>query len=399
MRVNYVGPPGSFEVIPLSQVLEYERDGRPMPQLAGAVVIAGVTGPGLQDRHPTPYANGAARVLTARPAGLTSGSEVHADVIATIHDRAFLTRPWWVEPIPWAFLIGALCGSAFVRLNLTRGVGLVAVLLLGLAVVSYAAFRHLGWVMNPVPLALTVVLTYAVVLARRWGRLRRMMAVVKSEAVTRALEADPHALDPGGEIREVTALFADIRGFTTFSERCGNDPRKVVALLNAYFAAVVPAIEAEGGTVMSFLGDGVMVLFGSPVYQADHADRAVRTAVRIAGVVRERAAQWTRLEFDGMRIGVGVHTGPAVVGAVGGRTRLDFTAIGDTINTASRVEGQTKPLAAAVLLTADTHDALRDVKLLARCREVPDPVRLSGREAPVRLYRLEEPPAAEVPPC
>jgi adenylate cyclase len=389
MRINYVGPPGSFPVIPLSQVLEYERAGRPMPQLAGAVVILGVTGQGFQDRHPTPYANGAARVIGSQPVSLTPGPEMHAHVIATIDDQAFLTRPWWLGPIPWTLLTGAVWGIAFVRMNLTRGAGLLALFLLGLTVGSYAGFRFFGWVINPIPLACAGGLAYAVVLARRWGRLRRMMAVLESEAVTRALEADPHALDPGGEIREVTALFADIRGFTTFSERCGNDPRKVVALLNAYFATVVPAIEAEGGTVMSFMGDGLMVLFGSPVVQRDHASRAVRVAIQIVKGVRETAERWRALGFDGMKIGVGVHTGPAVVGAVGGRTRLDYTAIGDTINTASRVEGQTKSLAAEVLITADTHHALLDPELLGRCQAVPELVRLSGREGVVRLFRVE----------
>lgn len=248
--------------------------------------------------------------------------------------------------------------------------------------------------MSTVPLAATMALTYSVVFARRWAQLRRMMAVVKSEAITRALEADPRRLDPGGELREVTALFADIRGFTAFSERCGNDPRKVVALLNAYFGAVVPLIEAEGGTVVSFMGDGVMVLFGAPVNQPDHAARAVRAAFRMAGKIREQAALWTRLGCSGMQVGIGVHTGPAVIGAVGGRTRLDYTAIGDTINTASRVEGKTKTLAADILITTSTLDAIRDDPgLIDRCQRVPELVELAGRVEPVYVSRVEiDPP-------
>ena len=393
LRINYVGPSGSIPVIPLAQLLKSERAGRSTPELRDALVMFGVTGVGQKDLHATPYANGAARLFAGRPGRLTDGSEIHANTYATLYDGAFLTRPWWVLPLPWMILAGGALGATFARLNLTRGAGVLVLYLVVLAFAGYGAFRYLGWVMSTVPLALTGALTYSVVLARRWSQLRRIMAVVKSEAITRALEADPRRLDPGGELREVTALFADIRGFTTFSEHCGNDPRKVVALLNAYFGVVVPLIEDEGGTVMSFMGDGVLVLFGSPVTQPDHASRAVRAAIRMANAIRNNSELWTSRDYPGMRVGIGVHTGPAVVGAVGGPTRLDYTAIGDTINTASRVEGQTKELATEILITASTLAALgSDLQLINRCHPVPDPVRLAGKAEPIDLFRVEAAP-------
>ena len=394
MRINYVGPPGAFPVLSLGEVLDAETKGHATPLLRGATVIVGVTGAGHQDMHPTPFANGAARLVVGQPGRLMFGSEIHAHIFATLFDGQFLTRPWWVLPFPWMVLAGGTLAAVFSRINLTRGATVLALSLGLLAVSGFCAFRYCGWVISTIPLAATMALTYSVVFARRWAQLRRMMAVVKSEAITRALEADPRRLDPGGELREVTALFADIRGFTTFSERCGHDPRKVVALLNAYFGAVVPLIEAEGGVVASFLGDGVMVLFGAPVNQPDHAARAVRAAVRMAGTIREQAALWTGLGCPGMKVGIGIHTGPAVIGAVGGRTRLDYTAIGDTINTASRVEGKTKALAAEILITASTLDAIRgDPELIDRCHQVPEPVELAGRVEPVHLSRVEiDPP-------
>jgi adenylate cyclase len=390
MRINYVGPPGAFPVVSLGEVLEAESNGKAMPLLKAATVIIGLTGAGHLDQHPTPFANGAARLMVGRPGRLTFGSEIHAHAYSTLHDRRFLTRPIWVWPFPWAVLAGGGLAAVFMRLNLTRGVLVLSLGLGVLAVAGYAAFRYLGWVMSTVPLATTISLTYAVVFARRWSQLRRMMAVVKSEAITRALEADPGRLDPGGEIRVLTALFADIRGFTTFSERCGTDPQKVVSLLNAYFEKVVPILEKEGGTIASFMGDGIMVLFGAPIHQTDHAERAVRAAVRMAREIRKHADLWEKLEFRGMKVGIGVHTGPAVVGAVGGRDRLDYTAIGDTINTASRIEGKTKTLAADVLVSSSTITAIRDVPdLFSLCQAEQLPVEVAGRVGLIHVSRVE----------
>jgi adenylate cyclase len=390
MKINYVGPPESFPIVSLGAILEAESNGRPTPLLDGATVIIGLTGAGHLDQQPTPFANGSARLVVGKPGRQTFGSEIHANTFATLDDARFLTRPFWLWPLPWAILAGGTLGAVFMRINLTRG-ALVLLVSLGIvAVGGYLAFRYFGWVMSTVPLASTIALTYAVIFARRWSQLRRMMAVVKSESITRALEADPRRLDPGGELREVTALFADIRGFTTFSERCGNDPRKVVSLLNAYFEEVVPILEAEGGTVASFMGDGIMVLFGAPIYQSDHAARAVRAAIRMARTIHQNAPLWTKLECPGMKVGIGIHSGPAVIGAVGGRNRLDYTAIGDTINTASRVEGKTKTLAADILITLNTLDAIRDAPgLFARCRTVDHPVEVAGRVEPVYLSRVD----------
>jgi adenylate cyclase len=391
LTINFVGPAGtpSFPTIPLWEVLAANRERRNIPELAGAIVIIGASGAGQQDIHPTPYANGAARLFSNAALVLTPGPEIHAHTIATIHDEAYLTRPFWLEPLPWALLAGVGLGATFARVSLSRGAAVLAAFLSVLFVAAYALFRFPGWLLNPVPVAVTALTTYTAVLARRWWQLRRIFAIVKSEAVTRALEADPRRLDPGGELREITALFADIRGFTTFSENCGGNPKRVVALLNAYYTAVIPAIEAEGGTIIAFMGDGLMVLFGAPVSQTDHAARAVRAALAMRQAVRNHTRLWEQHQFAGLRIGVGVHTGPAVVGAVGSGTRKDYTAIGDTINTASRVEGETKHQSADMLITAATRSHLDSEPLLAaRCSLIPEPVTLKGRKEPVQLFQI-----------
>src|SRR4051794_4769369 len=217
-----------------------------------------------------------------------------------------------------------------------------------------------------------------------------MMGVVKSEAVALALENDPHKLDPGGEEREVTVLFADVRDFTTFSE--GHSPHEVVALLNAYFDAVVPLIEAEGGTIDKYMGDGIMVLFGAPASQGDHALRAVQAAVGMVGKVHELKGDWAKLGNPQMRIGVGVHTGRVVVGAIGSRRRLDYTAIGDTVNAASRIESENKQQGTEVLISAATHAELPPGEATrAGCAAEPRRVHVKGKTEELLLYPVNVP--------
>ena len=129
-------------------------------------------------------------------------------------------------------------------------------------------------------------------------------------------------------------------------------------LLNAYFEAVVPHIEAEGGVIDKYMGDGIMALFGAPATQPDHALRAVRAAAAMVARVHELRGDWAKLGNPRMRIGVGVHTGKVVVGAIGSKRRLDYTAVGDTVNAASRIESENKAQGTEVLISAATHGAL-----------------------------------------
>jgi adenylate cyclase len=180
--------------------------------------------------------------------------------------------------------------------------------------------------------------------------------------------------DLRGDEVELSVLFLDVRGFTTFSERA--DAHTVVARLNDLYGEVVPAILRHGGHANKFIGDGLLAIFGAPERHPDHADRAVEAAIEIARLVSER--------YRGeLRVGIGVNSGRVVVGTIGGGGRLDFTVIGDTVNTAARVESATRQTDDDVLITESTLAALsRD---LGGFDERP-PVPLKGKSEAVRLY-------------
>jgi adenylate cyclase len=390
LRINFAGPPRTFPVVPFDEVLAAAREKQPLPDMRGAIVIIGITAAGQQDYHPTPYANYYARYLSSQAPGLMSGPEIHAHVIATLQDEAYIKTPPWLMPPLLLLLCGGGLGWAFARLRLELGFLLALAHHFAWKMAALLAFSYAHWRIEVVGLLLLGFLAYAATFALRWRTLRRMFGVVKSEAVALALEADPSRLDQGGEERDVTVLFADIRNFTDFAE--SHRPHEVVALLNAYFTAIVPAIEAERGTLNTYMGDGIMVLFGAPATDAEHALRAVRAGVAVLRRVHTLKDTWARLGNPGMRVGVGIHTGKVVVGAIGSPQRLDFTAIGDTVNAAARIEAENKRLGTEMLISTATYAALPETeRVRLGCTNAPEPAHVKGKQEVLDLYPVEVP--------
>jgi adenylate cyclase len=189
----------------------------------------------------------------------------------------------------------------------------------------------------------------------------------------------------GGVRVESTVLFADLRSFTTFAERTA--PHRVIAVLNRYFGEMSDAVLDNGGTLVAFLGDGLMAIFGAPVECDDHADRAVAAAREMLRDRLPRFNGWARQQGygDGFRMGIGISSGPAMSGNVGSERRLEYTAIGDTVNTASRIESLTKELGHPVLLSESTRDLLTAP---AADLVYVDEVTVRGRSQPTRVWSL-----------
>ena len=360
MLINFVGPPGTIKTVPFQHVLRAARGAATAPRHSwkDTTVLVGVTAYTYQDQHATAYSNQAAMwaiqyFTTSARLDRMAGTEIQANIVATLKDRAFLVRP--LGKLTTAFtllLIGPLLGIGFARLTLGWG-SLLTILHHWLwKLLCLGLFSWLNWRIEMVSMLLLGVMLYGVTFGLRWRWIRKMMGMVKSEAVARALEADPSKLDLRGEEREISVLFCDVRNFTTFSEL--HTPHQVVQLLNAYFGIIVPIIEEEGGIVNSYIGDGLMVMFGAPERQPDHAFRAARAAVRMVKAVYGLKQRWQELGSAEFRIGVGVHTGKVIVGTIGSKNRLDYTAIGDTVNTASRLESATKDAQTDILLSETT---------------------------------------------
>lgn len=212
--------------------------------------------------------------------------------------------------------------------------------------------------------------------ARLYHQLDGLFRSYMSPAVATSLIADPDQAGLGGRTAEVTVLMADLRGFTSFAER--HAPDEVVGMLNTVFGVVVPVVLGAGGTVVQFVGDEVMALFGAPARQPDHAGRAARAALDL----QEAVAAATADRPDWPRFGVGVNTGPALVGNIGAEQMRTFTAIGDTTNLAARLQGLAGP--GEVVVGQRTADQLGARAVL----DTREPVPVKGKREPVHTFLL-----------
>ena len=207
--------------------------------------------------------------------------------------------------------------------------------------------------------------------------LRGLFGRYVSPAVATRLLDDPETTPLGGAIVETTVLFADLRGFTSYTESIQH-PAEVMDLLNRYFTAVVPILLDEGGTVDMFVGDAVMAIFNTPVLQPDHAVRAVRAAFRM----QQAIAEMIQDRPDWPRFRIGVNTGSTLVGNIGSNELRNYTAIGDAVNVAARLETAAEP--GQILMGATTYELVRHTVTA----ELIEPVEAKGKAEPVVAYRL-----------
>lgn len=212
---------------------------------------------------------------------------------------------------------------------------------------------------------------------RLYRQLDTLFRTYLSPDVAETLKADPTQAGLGGSIAEVTALFADLRGFTTFSER--TEPAQVMELLNRYFSVAVPIVLRNGGTVVQFVGDAMLAVFDAPTPRPDHEFRAAHTALEMQEAIGRVASDGP----DTPRFRIGVNTGPALIGNIGSAELRSFNVVGDAVNVAARLETSADP--GTVLIGETTYEAIAD-----RVEATPvGPMELKGKDVPVVAYRLE----------
>jgi adenylate cyclase len=377
--IDYRGPPGTIPSVSFSRVAR----GTLRPGFfRGKTVVVGAAAPSLQDIHPTSTGEG------------MSGPEVQANAISTVRRSIPLDS----SPVPLDLFLILLfvCVAPAASLRVpARGVFLIA-LAAGAAYLLIVQLTFNAGVILPVvyplgALALaavgTLVLHYVTAALDRQHVRDVFSRFVPEQVVDEALLSASDDLRLPAVRRQCTVMFADLRGFTSFAEPLR--PELVVDVLNRYLSEMGGAILDNGGTLVAYMGDGIMAVFGAPIEQPDHADRALNAAREMLWRLG-RFNQWIRAEGlgEGFRMGIGVNSGTVMSGNIGSERRMEYTAIGDTTNAAARLEGMTKETPYQVLVSDSTRAMLRgDAPDLTYVDAVP----VRGKVVKANLWGLADP--------
>ena len=384
LLLKFRGPSRSFKRLGAANVIQSEERLKhgmapfyKPEDLAGKWVLVGFTAPGLLDLKPTPLAP------------IYPGVELHATLLDNLLTGDFLriSPPWlvWLWALALAGLVTlAVLFSARLTVTLAALVLLLAVDVGG----SLVAFRA-NWWADPVVPGIALILAFALATAYSYateGRqklaIRRMFSRYMSEKVIAHLMDHPDLLNLGGERRHMTLFFSDLAGFTSISERLS--PEEVVGLLNDYLSRMTHIILDEEGVVDKFEGDAIMAFWGAPLPQEDQALRACRAALRQQAALRELNQRFGDLGLPRLGMRIGLHTGDAIVGNLGSEKRFDYTAIGDTVNLASRLEGLNKFYGTFIMASETTMAECGDGVVF---REL-DRVAVKGKVKPVGVFQV-----------
>jgi adenylate cyclase len=372
-RIYYSGLP-DLPRIPAARLLNPEDAAEFADVVAGRIVFVGSSAAGLRDLVATPLS-------PAYP-----GVSVHAEIVDQILGGTFLVRPDWALGAEVAAAV--LLTAILLSMLLTFGpvFGAIAATLLAALIVSGSwlafAFGHI--VLDPILPAITVLAVYLTDTAllllltdRDRQFVRRAFSQYLAPALVERVAEDPAALALGGETRELTVMFCDIRGFTTLSETL--EPDELTRLLNSFLTPMTDVLLSSGATIDKYVGDAIMAFWNAPLAEPDHPRRACLAVLEMMRALDEL----NRVQGFSLKIGVGVNTGPCCVGNLGSAQRFSYSAIGDTVNVASRVESLTKEYGLPALVTEHTAARCGDLALL----EV-DIVRVRGRNKPISLFVL-----------
>jgi adenylate cyclase len=346
--------------------------------LNGAIVILGPTAAGIG--NPLPTARGA-----------VWPHEVQAAVIGTMVNGVVIQRPDYADGVE----IIALAVASILLLFLTRwtyaGLASVIVLVCGSVAGSWWAFTNHLWLFDSTAFAVGTVLValhaYGVKFVSEFlqkQQIKKQFGTYLSPALVEKLQRNPELLKLGGESRELSIMFTDVRGFTSISEHYGENVQGLTQIMNRYMTAMTAKIIENNGTLDKYIGDAQMAFWNAPLDDADHAKNAVRTALEMMGSLDGFNQEISKEGVPAFGMGLGINTGTVVVGNMGSSQRFDYTCLGDAVNLASRLEGQSKPYGVKIVIGALTAEQIRDEYYVLEL----DCIAVKGKTQGVHIYTV-----------
>jgi adenylate cyclase len=385
--IRYVGPDHTFPYVSYYQALHADSE-LPSEIFKDQIVLVG------RDVKASPEAGAAQADLFATPfAGwtgwLTPGAEIHANILESAISRAGIAKLSFAWSFALLALVTMLSAALMRHWRPIRSAAAGLLLILVIAATDWGLFAHWGFWLPALAAMLGVVAVYAgfggyafLTEQRQRRETRRAFSMYLAPEVVEQIMAHPEKLALGGERRDITLLFTDLAGFTQLSEQL--DAEHVAQLLNLHFSQMTAIIKRHGGTVNRFIGDAIMAFWGAPLADNNHALNACLAARDMQLQMKKQRDDLVKQGLPALWMRVGIHSGTAVVGNLGSADRFDYTAIGDAVNLASRLEGVNKLYGTEILLSAETAQRIGQALEL---RQV-DRVIVKGKSAAVDVFTI-----------
>ena len=376
MIIHYKGTWKTYRTVHFYDVLTDRAGGK--KTFRNKIILIGASLRGLMDLRSTPVQEN------------LPGVEVHANIINTIINEDFLHR---IEKsyiaIIMALIIFSISYLILSNLNIFITIGIASFFMTGYYYFSWYLFKNMNIFLDlSRPLATTIiclVVSYAIkyYLEEKSKRyVRNTLGKYIPDVVSEAMLQDSRKLILGGERKTITMFFSDIRSFTTLSEK--TDPAAVVAFLNMYLTRMTNIVKNNQGTIDKFIGDAMVCLFGAPI-ENNHPYNACRSAIRIIEELEKMRPEIEQKSLKDINIGIGINTGEVTVGNIGSDELFDYTAIGDNMNLASRMEGLTKYYGVKILITGQTYNEIKEYDFVIR--EI-DNVMVKGKKKAIKCYEI-----------
>ena len=386
----YFAESADIQTVSAYEILQPDFD---MTRLAGKIAFIGTSAAGLKDIRATPL----------NPA--TPGVEVHIQTVQQMLAGTYLTRPIWVQMAEAlaTMLIGLGVVVMVYRFSLVPSIAFLGLALISGAAISWHQFSNHLVLIDPATPGLSIFLTFLTAAflhfletARERREVRNAFQYYLAPDMVEQVASNPDKLKLGGETRDLTILFCDIRGFTTISEAFADAPEKLTHIINIFLTGLSSVIQTRSGTIDKYIGDNIMAFWNAPTDVAQHGYQACRATLEMVDALVEVNETLRQDAFLGgfeqeIRIGIGLNSGATLVGNVGSDQRFNYSVMGDTVNVAARLEGQTKDYAQTILIGestyADAMTAINDGQPPMAFLEL-DLIALKGKALPQRIYAL-----------